>query len=125
VIKHIVFTLLTLALVLTLGSCKPNEDATVVGTWSLATIQGIPASTADSSGTLVVASGMTFKQNIDIAGTPGKSSGKVKDEGSDNYTFKYTDDITTPEGYSATLSGDGKTLSFSKLSILGPVTWSK
>ena len=123
--KNILFMLCTLALVLTLGSCKQNDDATIVGTWSLATIQGAPVSLLNSSGTLVVASNMTFTQNIDFGGTAGASSGKVTDNGDNNFTFVYTDDISSPSGYSATMSSSGKTLSFSNLNFLGPVTWSK
>ena len=124
--KHFILSLFALAFVFALGSCKQNsEDATIVGTWSLSTIQGVPVTLVNSSGTLVVASDMTFTQNLDLNGTPGSSSGTVTDNGGDKFNFVYTGDITTPGGYAATMSSDGKTLSFPSLSILGSVTWTK
>jgi hypothetical protein len=61
---------------------------------------------------------MTFTQNNDLIGTADAFSGTVTDNGDNNFTFVYTDDISSPSGYSATMSSAGKpspsrTLTFS------------
>ena len=123
--KALALLIIALTLVIALGSCKLNSaNTTIVGTWSLATIQGVPVGYLTStSGSLIVSSGMTFTQQLTLSGTAGSSTGSVTDNGSNNFTFVYTGDPNTA-GYAATMSSDGKTLSFPSLSFFGAVTWS-
>ena len=124
--KSLILSLFALALVLALGSCKQAADGSIVGTWSLATIQGAPVSLVpNTSGTLVVANDMTFTQNLDVNGTAGTSTGVVTNNGNNSFTFKYTGDVFTPNGYAATMSSDGKTLTIENLVVFGTLTWTK
>ena len=99
------------ACLVALGSCAQATDSTpaIVGTWTLSTVQGAPASNAFMSGSIVVASAMTYTSTITAIFGAGTTSGTVKDNG--GYSFTFTPDTVGAAPFDATLSSDGKTLS--------------
>ena len=120
---------LSIALICSFISCtSPNNNkntSTIVGTWKLATIQGVPVSLlTNTSGSIVVATDMTCTAQMTLNGTTAGSTitGTVTDKGASIYAFAYTGDTST---YDGTLSSDGKTLSFASYSIFGAVTYTK
>jgi hypothetical protein len=122
--KYLFFSLFALSFVLTLGSCKQQEDASIEGTWILSNIQDVPVGALeDTSGTIVVNGDMSCTQQITLSGLVGSViEGTVADNGDDNFTFTYVGD---PTSYHATMSDGGHTLYFASYSILGSTTWTK
>jgi len=120
--KALSLGLIAFALIISLGSCtQPTSPSiTIVGTWTLSTVQGVSASLAETSGSIVVASNDTYTSQTTIMGIPASTSGTVASSGGNSYLFTQSDGTS----FTATISSDGKSLSYTS-SILGPLVYTK
>jgi hypothetical protein len=120
--KSLTFLSIALLCAFALGSCQKNTDspaaATIVGTWTLSTVQGAPIQGTGISGSIVVKSDMTFTQQLVISESmSGNAAGTVTDKGGNVFTLAQTGGTSVD----ATMNSAGKTLSYTHplLGLLG------
>ena len=98
-------------LVIVLAACSDSmTQDSISGTWTLATVGGVSAATAGSSGTLTITSGTVYSRStsgllVVTQGFIGYETGTVTKSGS-NYTFHSVSTTVY------TMGGDGRTLSY-------------
>ena len=99
------------ALALGLMSCANPSDSggevTINGTWTLDTVQGVPAAAIPMSEVITVTGGNTFSSVSELSGQQGSGHGTVVLKSGSVYTFT-AEGAETGQDY--TLSSNGKTL---------------